>query len=54
MASLASRISLIVRSKANALIDSLEDPSEVVDQTIVDAKKGVCRTSQAVERCIRK
>lgn len=39
MASLASRISLIVRSKANVLIDSLEDPSEVVDQTIVDAKK---------------
>ena len=39
MASLASRISLIVRSKANALIDSLEDPAEVIDQTIVDAKK---------------
>lgn len=39
MANLFQRISLICRSKASALMDMLEDPAEVIDQTIIDAKK---------------
>ena len=39
MANLFSRISLICRSKVNSLIDQFENPAEVIDQTIIDAKK---------------
>lgn len=31
------RIAFITRSKANALMDSLEDPQEAINQTIADA-----------------
>ena len=39
MANLLERMSLIVRSKTNALMDMFENPEEVIDQVIVDAKK---------------
>ncbi len=39
MANLFSRISLICRSKVNALVDQFENPAEIIDQTIIDAKK---------------
>lgn len=39
MATLFDRISLIVRSKTSALVEKFEDPAEVIDQVIVDAKK---------------
>ncbi len=47
MASLFSRISLICRSKVSALMDEIENPAEVIDQTIIDAKKEYAEQLQA-------
>lgn len=47
MATLFERISLICRSKANALIERFENPAELVDQTIIDAKKEYAESVKA-------
>ena len=47
MATLFERISLICRSKANALIEKFENPAELIDQTIVDAKKEYAESVKA-------
>lgn len=39
MASLFERMSLIVRSNINELMDKFEDPAAVIDQVVLDAKK---------------
>ena len=47
MATLFERISLICRSKANALIEKFENPAELIDQTIIDAKKEYAESVKA-------
>lgn len=39
MASIFERMSLICRSKVNSLLEKFEDPAQLIDQTIIDAKK---------------
>ena len=47
MATLFERISLICRSKANALIEKFENPAELIAQTIIDAKKEYAESVKA-------
>lgn len=47
MATLFERISLICRSKANALLEKFENPAELIDQTIIDAKKEYAESVKA-------
>ena len=39
MATIFERMSIICRSKASALLAKFENPAELIDQTIIDAKK---------------
>lgn len=47
MASIFERISLICRSKVNSLIERFENPAELIDQTIIDAKKEYAESVKA-------
>ena len=39
MATIFQRISLIVKSNVNDLLDRFEDPEKMIDQCIIDAKE---------------
>lgn len=39
MATIFQRVSLIIRSNVNELLDKFEDPEKIIDQCIIDAKK---------------
>lgn len=47
MATIFERISLICKSKVNSLLDKFEDPAELIDQTIIDAKKEYAESIKA-------
>lgn len=47
MATIFERISLICRSKTNALLEKFENPAELIDQTIIDAKKEYAESVKA-------
>lgn len=46
------RIAFITRSKANALMDSLEDPQEAINQTIADASVEYAKVKAAAAKVI--
>ena len=47
MATIFERISLICRSKTNALLEKFENPAELINQTIIDAKKEYAESVKA-------
>ena len=49
---LLDRIAFITRSKANALMDSLEDPREAINQTIADASVEYAKVKAAAAKVI--
>ena len=49
---LLDRIAFITRSKANALMDSLEDPQEAINQTIADALVEYAKVKAAAAKVI--
>ena len=46
------KIAFITRSKANALMDSLEDPQEAINQTIADASVEYAKVKAAAAKVI--
>ena len=46
------KIAFITRSKANALMDSLEDPQEAINQTIADALVEYAKVKAAAAKVI--
>ena len=49
---LFDRIAFITRSKANALLDDLEDPVQAINQTIEDATKEYAQVKAAAAQVI--
>lgn len=49
---LFDRIAFITRSKANALLDDLEDPVQAINQTIEDATKEYAHVKAAAAQVI--